>query len=214
MKEHALPQDVTGYKFHIIGNMTLKQFGEVAAGVIVGYLIYTTNLANFLKWPMILVAAGSGAFAAFVPFEERPFDHWIVAFFQALYRPTQFYWRRNQKIPEPFLYKPNTAVSLVQEVDLSPARKQRVKEYLRSINTEVKDDEDVELDAQAKSVIDIFQSNQPLSSPPTTPTPTVVADSAPVAPPPQQPQPPQPQQPTQQSQPVETPAADFVEVAP
>ncbi len=212
MKEHALPQDVTGYQFHIIGNMTIKQFAEVGAGVLAGFLIYSTNLTNFLKWPLILTTVAVGAFAAFVPFEERPFDHWIVAFFQALYRPTQFYWKRNQKIPEPFLYKPNTAVSLVQEVDLSPARKQRVKEYLRSINTEIKDDEDVELENQANSVINIFQSDQPLSSPdpivqaPVAPTPAVPTTTPP--------QPPQPQQPAQQPQILETPAADFIEVAP
>jgi hypothetical protein len=134
MKEHALPQDVTGYRFHIIGNMTLKQFAEVAVGCVVGFLIYTTNLPVFIKWPLIMIAAGIGAMAAFVPFEERPLDQWIVAFFQALYRPTQFYWKRTSKIPEPFLYESKKELhSLIKEVDLSPARRQRVKEYLHSI---------------------------------------------------------------------------------
>ena len=36
MREHPIPQDITGYKFHIIGSMTLKQFLEIAIGVIVG----------------------------------------------------------------------------------------------------------------------------------------------------------------------------------
>ncbi len=134
MKDHALPQDVTGYKFHIIGNMTLKQFAEVAAGVGVGFLIYFTNLPDLIKWPLILTFAGVGALAAFVPFEERPLDHWIMSLFKALYRPTQFYWKRMSKIPESLLYESKTELhTLVKEVDLTPARRQRVKEYLHSV---------------------------------------------------------------------------------
>lgn len=135
MREHALPQDVTGYKFHIIGNMTLKQFAEVAIGCVIGFFIYQTNLPLILKWPAILFFAGMGAITAFVPFEERPFDHWIVAFFHALYRPTQFYWKRSSKIPDAFLYKSaSTTQSTVVPVDLAPARRQRVTEFLHTVS--------------------------------------------------------------------------------
>jgi hypothetical protein len=144
MKEHALPQDITSYRFHIIGNMTLKQFAEVGAGCIVGFLIYTTNLPNLLKWPLILIAAGVGALAAFVPFEERPLDQWLVAMFRALYRPTQFFWKKKNKIPEPFLFEPRKELhSVVKDVDLSPLRRQRVTEFLDSIDaTDSRDEAD------------------------------------------------------------------------
>lgn len=135
MREHALPQDVTGYKFHIIGNMTLKQFAEVGAGCVVAFLLYQTNLYPMIKYPLMVLAAGAGAMIAFVPIEERPLDQWITAFFRALYRPTQYYWKRTVKIPEPFLYQARTEVkTLVADVDLTPARRQRVKEYLHSID--------------------------------------------------------------------------------
>jgi len=136
MREHALPQDVTGYRFHIIGNMTLRQFAEVAIGFVIAFLLYQTNLVEFIKWPAIVLSAGAGALIAFVPFEERPLDQWVLVFFRALYRPTQFYWRRTPKIPEAFLYQVKSDTkNLVGEVDLSPARKQRVLEYLSSIET-------------------------------------------------------------------------------
>jgi len=142
MQDHALPQDVTGYKFHIIGNMTLKQFGEVAAGCIVAFVLYQTNLLPIIKIPLMVIAAGAGAMVAFVPIEERPLDLWITAFFSALYRPTQYYWKRMVKIPEPFLYQPKSEMrSMVEDVNLTPARRQRVKDYLRSI-----DDKPVVLD--------------------------------------------------------------------
>ena len=44
MREHQVPQDITGYNFHIIGEMTIKQFAEVAVGVVIAVIIYTTNL--------------------------------------------------------------------------------------------------------------------------------------------------------------------------
>lgn len=134
MREHAIPQDVTGYRFHIIGNMTLKQFAEIGAGVILGIIVYSTNLPAVIKWPIICVVVGLGAMAAFVPFEERPFDHWITTFFRVLYKPTKFYWKRESKIPDPFLYKPTDASqALPAELDLRPARRERIKEYLTSV---------------------------------------------------------------------------------
>jgi hypothetical protein len=159
MREHALPQDVTGYKFHIIGNMTLKQFAEVAAGFVVAFLIYQTNLPLLLKWPLIVIFAALGVLVAFVPIEERPLDQWITAFFRALYRPTQFYWKRMPKIPEPFLYEPRKELkSVVGEVDLSPARRNRVKEYLRSIETPTQPDQfEIFSSQRLQEVVGVFQ---------------------------------------------------------
>lgn len=138
MREHAIPQDVTGYRFHIIGNMTLKQFAEVGAGVLLGVFIYATNLPTIIKWPFICIVVGLGAMAAFVPFEERPFDHWIVTFFKVLYKPTKFYWKRQSKIPDPFLYNLETDDhNLPPELDLRPARRERIKEYLTSVEPTV-----------------------------------------------------------------------------
>jgi hypothetical protein len=162
MRDHALPQDVTGYKFHIIGNMTLKQFAEVAAGCVVGFFIYQTNLPVFLKWPAILMAAGAGAFMAFIPFEERPFDHWVVAFFQALYRPTQFYWKRKPKIPDAFLYKSDEVnMHMAADVDLTPARRQRVKEFLHSVkdSSDVGDQYDQYENQKVVELMGFFTSN-------------------------------------------------------
>lgn len=134
MREHPLPQDVTGYQFHIVGNMTLKQFVEIGAGCVAGFFIYTTNLLPFIKWPLIGVAVSIGAFAAFIPFEERPFDHWIITFFRVIYKPTKFFWKRKPKIPDFFLYEAKDLPQLPVEVDLSPARRQRIRDFITSIN--------------------------------------------------------------------------------
>jgi hypothetical protein len=140
MQEHPIPQDITGYRFHIIGSMTLKQFGEVLLGVIVAVILFNTNLIAVVKWLLIVLSVGLGAAAAFVPIEERPLDHWIITFFSVLYKPTKFYWRRIPQIPDLFMYENTNKTDVVEDtLDLSPAKRERIKEYVSSI-PEVKQD--------------------------------------------------------------------------
>src|SRR5581483_6076929 len=94
MEQHPVPQNISSYQFHLVGDMTLKQFLELAGGVLVGVLFYATSLPGIIKWPLILISAGIGAALAFVPFEERPLEQWIVAFFRSVYSPTLFHWEK------------------------------------------------------------------------------------------------------------------------
>ncbi|MBT4124125.1 MAG: hypothetical protein HN981_02590 [Candidatus Pacebacteria bacterium] len=137
MREHPIPTDVVGYKFHIVGNMTLKQFAFIAVGVIIGVIIYSTNLIGIIKWTLIILSAGFGVMVAFVPIEERPLDHWISVFFKRIYSPTKFYWKKETSIPFAFTHKKRQETKEEEEavnIDLSPARRQRIKEYLSSVN--------------------------------------------------------------------------------
>jgi hypothetical protein len=138
MKQHPIPQDITNYRFHLIGSMTLKQFAEVAAAVIVALIVYATNLPGIIKWPLIIFIIFLGILIAFVPIEERPLDHWIMTFFKNLYRPTKFFWKKSSKAPDFFQYQvnANTPSYIAPDVDLSPARKERIFEYLKSIPRE------------------------------------------------------------------------------
>lgn len=143
MKQHPIPQDITNYKFHLIGQMTLKQFAEIAVAVVIAFIIYKTNLLNIIKWPLIFLTVGGGALIAFVPIEERPMDHWIKTFFRNIYRPTKFFWRKANKIPDLFNYKVISTQEdfFAPNVNLNPARKQRILEYLKSIPSEEQVDE-------------------------------------------------------------------------
>jgi hypothetical protein len=160
MREHPIPQDLTGYRFHIIGNMTLKQFTEVAVGVVIGVILYNTNLVAVVKWPLILISAGIGAMLAWVPFEERPLDHWFTTFFTTLYRPTKFFWRKKNTIPAPFLFKPRPdQVNVVEEVDLMPARQARTKEYITTVElTQPKDAWETEEDQKIAALLGHFDT--------------------------------------------------------
>ncbi|MBU1033374.1 PrgI family protein [Patescibacteria group bacterium] len=143
MKQHPIPQDITNYKFHLIGSMTLKQFAEVAVAAVLAFIIFKTNLIAIVKWPLIFFTVGLGAALAFVPIEERPLDHWIQTFFKNIYKPTKFFWKKASKIPDFFNYKISSVQSdfFAPNVNLNPARKQRINEYIKSIPEAEKVDE-------------------------------------------------------------------------
>ncbi len=135
MIEHSVPQNVTSYQFHLIGNMTIKQFLLLLSGIGVAGLLYTTNLPFIIKWPLILIFVLIGIAMAFVPYEERSLDQWLINFVRAMYRPTKFFWRRLAETPDIFLYTPrSTGSQQTYQPSISRAgRQQRVDQYLKTI---------------------------------------------------------------------------------
>lgn len=105
MQQHPIPQNVTQYQFRLVGDMTLKQFLELAGGGLVAYLFFASNLIFIIKWPLIIVSFLLGAALAFFPIEDRPLDQWIINFINAIYAPTRFIWKKTNKIPRLFLFE-------------------------------------------------------------------------------------------------------------
>jgi len=103
MEQHPVPQNVTTFQFRLIGDMTIKQFGYLAGGAIVGYICYKLPLPFFFTWPLAVGAAVLGVGLAFVPIEERPMDVWLLSFIKSIYSPTQYLW---QKSPPPQKLQP------------------------------------------------------------------------------------------------------------
>lgn len=97
MEQHPVPQPITSYEFRLVGDMTLKQFAKLASGVILALIVYGLDPPGLIKWFLILLFAGLGAAMAFIPFEGRPIDIWIIAFFKRIYSPTQYIWRPKGK---------------------------------------------------------------------------------------------------------------------
>lgn len=89
-RAHPIPQNVTNFEFHLVGDMTLKQFGYLAGGVGLAFLVFTTLSTSqpILAWPIIIISALLGVAFAFLPIQERPLDHWVGAFFKAIFQPT------------------------------------------------------------------------------------------------------------------------------
>ncbi|OGY15920.1 MAG: hypothetical protein A2784_00060 [Candidatus Chisholmbacteria bacterium RIFCSPHIGHO2_01_FULL_48_12] len=106
MNQHPVPQNVSSYQFRLVGDMTLKQFGLLASGAIVGFIIYQLPIHPLLRWPLIFISAFSGFALAFIPIEDRPLDRWLAAFLHSVYSPTWFFWKKTPLIPAYFLFRP------------------------------------------------------------------------------------------------------------
>lgn len=108
--------------------MTLKQFFQLAGGLLVALLFYSIPLIGIIKWPIVILSALLGAAMAFVPLEERPLERWIFAFFRAIYSPTEFFWQKTVRPMKFYADEPQIA-----EAPGGP-QQQALKDYLSTAN--------------------------------------------------------------------------------
>ncbi len=121
MQQHPVPQPITSYEFRLVGDMTLKQFGKLAGGVILALIVYGINPPGFIKWPLIFLFAGIGIATAFLPFGGRSIDTWIVAFIKRIYSPTLYLWQVKNKNQNPILQNQTPAPpALPKEPKIEP----------------------------------------------------------------------------------------------
>ena len=102
MEQHPIPQQISAYQFRLVGDMTLKQFSQLAAGALISLLFYASPLNPLIKWPLIIVSFLFGVALAFLPIEDRPLSTWIVIFFRSIYSPTVFIWNKTKTAPQFF----------------------------------------------------------------------------------------------------------------
>ena len=137
---HPLPQNVTNFEFHLVGDMTLKQFGYLAAGLGMAYLMFVlfAAAAPIIAYPLILLFGGSGVAFAFLPIQERPLDHWAAAFYKAIFKPTQLEFKS----------------AVLSSTD--PLFKNRLNLYLKAINRP----DDILLNIKVPSLVDQIKTQQ------------------------------------------------------
>jgi len=134
MEQHPIPQQITSYEFKLVGDMTLKQFGKAAGGVIIALLINSTKLVFFVKWPLIFIFAAGGLALAFVPFQDRPLETWLMAFIKSIYSPTIYTYKKER--PENWLeidLNKQLKSDEEEEVVVPIKEDSKVKEFINSL---------------------------------------------------------------------------------
>ncbi|HUD09922.1 MAG TPA: PrgI family protein [Patescibacteria group bacterium] len=131
MENHPIPQDITGFEFKLIGDMTLKQFAYVAGGAIVGLIFYALPIFALIKIPIALIFVGTGVLFAFVPFEGRPLDIMIRNFLRAVLNPTQYIYQKMDA--QPLAEASLASVSGGKKQSLSEASQKQLKDFLNSL---------------------------------------------------------------------------------
>lgn len=94
IQQHPLPQDISSYRFRLIGDMTLKQFASLGACIVLAIIVYSIPLPFFFKYPIVFAFLLLGIGMAFVPVQGRSLDIWLIAFIKSIYSPTQYVWKR------------------------------------------------------------------------------------------------------------------------
>lgn len=132
MENHPIPQDITGFEFKLIGEMTIKQFAYLAGGVIIAWVIYMLPLLIFIKIPLALLSVGLGAAFAFLPIEGRPLDVMIKNFIKAAFSPTQYIY---QKAGGELLEKNPTAISDFNKkrLSISEMSEKQLQQFLNAL---------------------------------------------------------------------------------
>lgn len=97
IQQHPVPQDISNYKFRLIGDMTIKQFAALGISIVLSVMTYSAPLPFFFKYPISFFILLIGVGTAFVPFQGRTLDVWIVAFIKSIYSPTQYVWKHGQE---------------------------------------------------------------------------------------------------------------------
>ena len=94
IQQHPLPQDISNYRFRLIGDMTLKQFASLGVCIVLAVISYSFPLPFFFKYPLAFMFLLLGVGMAFIPIQGRSLDIWLIAFIKSIYSPTQFIWKK------------------------------------------------------------------------------------------------------------------------
>jgi len=136
MEQHPIPRNISSFQFHLIGDMTVRQFGYLISGFIIGFILYKTlPLPPLLSYPIIGAAVLSGFAFAFLPIQERPLDKWIVAFIKSILSPTQYLWQKVEDMPDilAYAYNAQTKVLPQNHQEAHVDAKKKLENYLQSL---------------------------------------------------------------------------------
>ena len=133
-KQHAVPQQVFGVQFKLVGDLTIRQFAILAICGFFAFAFFSSGL--FIVFRIIIAGlfllAGVGF--AFVPVQDQPMDQWISAFFRAVYAPTRRMWAKSTA-PAEFLVLEMPKFTRVTGPEVSPEEsRRRLESYLGAIH--------------------------------------------------------------------------------
>lgn len=178
MEQHPVPQNITGFQFKLIGDMTIKQFLYLAGGVLSSYLILQLGWPSLIKWSLAALTGGSGFAFAFVPIEERPLDRWLISFFKSVYSPTQFLWKKRVTLPEVLTAEVPVSLAPTPETLKKEETAAKIEEYLLTLPTAPVSELDQKEESFVNQVTSFFAPSltaKPVGLPEEKPEPPTVA---------------------------------------
>ena len=134
MEQHPIPQQISSYEFKLVGEMTLKQFGKAAGGIILAVIVNAMPIVFFIKWPLIIIFALGGLAMAFLPYQDRPLETWMMAFLKSIYSPTIYLYKK--KKPENWLdidLSKTIKTESEEKIEVPQKEEKKVEEFINSL---------------------------------------------------------------------------------
>jgi hypothetical protein len=97
MEQHPIPRQITTFEFKLIGFMTIKQFIYLIVFVGLGFVVYFLFPIPIINILLAVGVGSIGAALAFVPYNDRPLDHWLATLLKKINSPTQYFYRKQNK---------------------------------------------------------------------------------------------------------------------
>lgn len=171
LEQHPVPQQISSYQFRLVGDMTLRQFGLLASGCIIGLVLHALPLADLFKWPLIIFSVFSGFALAFLPIQERSLEKWLAAFIKAVFSPSQYVWEK--QVRKPIIFETPPKKVMAQRA-IPPTDRKRLTRYLETLPAEPKSPLDQEEENFVKKAINMFQLTKvPTAAQFQTPPPSI-----------------------------------------
>lgn len=152
MQQHPVPQNITSFQFKLVGDMTLKQFGYLAGGIIAGILASKLPYPAIFNYTLAGTFAFSGFALAFLPIEDRPLDVWLKNFVISVFSPTQFIYQKTGGVLDFMnidLTRGTQNASLVIEKNL---KQDRFRDYLGTLSSPKKNPLDIAINSYLKTL--------------------------------------------------------------
>lgn len=170
MEQHPVPRNISGFQFHLIGDMTLRQFGYLAAGAVTGYIAFRLNLFPGVFNIGLGIFCGLVGFAfAFVPIQDRPLEKWIVAFIRSILSPTQYLWRK-ENFPPDVLTQPliiHRQIEKTPQMNTQKEAQVKLQAYLATLPTLPHETINLAEKQYIQKTLDMFQTSGNVSALPT-----------------------------------------------
>ena len=160
-KQHAVPQNIMDVEFKLIGELTMRQFVYVLVFAIAAYMAKLSVPQPF-TWFFVIGLGLTGLGFAFVPYEDRGLDEWVINFLKAINIPTERIWKKEWRIPVGLAYEQSLHFVQQELITLAPtASRRKLEEYLdQRGRTEKKDPLDIPEEAYIAMVREAFKTEE------------------------------------------------------
>ena len=116
MERHPVPQNLMDVEFKLFGALTIRQFGYLAAGCLIGVMFYFSGLPEILRIIFIGISVGGGLFLSLVKINGQSSTIWLSNFILSMIVPQERLWKKSPIVPE--VLKEDPTLKLTTDKDL------------------------------------------------------------------------------------------------